>query len=196
MNKVASNGMIPTASSPWTPRLLWLWAPQVLGATGWWYIVSHVLAGRVSFLDSSPSLIIMIVMLGVVGLGWWLGTLLFGAVLLPWRSWRILTAAIASLPVWFFFPISVWTAITWLVVLAGLMLGLEQAHEQAHNSLIVRVRQVIGASLGISLLAVMLGTSLLYFQQLRLSTATPDVLANNVVDQAATTAERLLPSAR
>lgn len=188
--------MIPTVSSSWSPRLLWLWGPQLIGAAGWWYLVSHVLAGRVSFVASPLALILMIIGLGVVAIGWWLGSILFGAALIPQRSWRILTAGVSSVPLWFFFPFSLWTGITWLVVLAGVSIGLEQAHDHAHNSLLVRVRQVLGVSLGLPLLAVMIGTSLLYYQQLRTSTKTPDILANNVIDQAATTVERLLPNVR
>lgn len=163
---------------------------------GWWYIVSRVLAGHISFIDTPAPVIMVIVILGVTGLGWWLGSLLIGGILLPSRRWRLLTAGISSVSLWFFLPLSLWTGLTWIIVLAGLYLGLAQAHEHAHNSLLVRVRQVIGASFGLPLLAVMLGTSLLYYQQLRISTASPDALANNVVEQAATTVERALPHIR
>lgn len=185
--------MIPTAASPWTPRLLWLWVPQMIGAAAWWYVVSRVLAGQISILGSSPVLVVTVMALGVIGLGWWLGTILFGAVLLPWKSWRWLSVGLSTLPIWFFAPASLWTAAVWAIVAVGLAIGVEQAYEHAHNSLLVRTRQVIGASLGLPLLAVLIGTSLLYFQHLQTSTTSPDALANNVVAQSATSVERLLP---
>lgn len=186
--------MIPTAASPWTPRLLWLAIPQLIGATAWWYIASRAVTGKISFAENPAVLLITAAAFGVIGLGWWIGTMLFGAVLLPQRKWRLASAVLSSLPLWFFLPMTLWTGAAWLILLLGLGLGVEQAFEHAHNSLIIRTRQVIGASLGVPLLAILLSTSLLYYQHLRTTTATPDILATRVVDQSATTVERALPS--
>lgn len=187
---------VPVAVTHWTPRLFWLWGPQVIGAGLWWYIVDRVLDGHASFVTDSFGLLLGVLALGVLGLGWWLGTALFGAGLIPSRRWRMLSAAISSLPIWIFLPPHLWTGVAWLIVLVGVVVGVEQAFEHAHNSLLVRTRQVIGISLGFPLLFVMIATSTLYYQQLRVSTATPDILATNVVDQSATTVERLLPRVR
>lgn len=188
--------MLPINTITWTPRFLWIWMPQIAGAMAWWYIVAHVLAGRVSFVDDSAVVLLSVTALGVIGLGWWIGSALFGAVLLPTRWWRLLVAVIGSLPMWFFLPWQLWTIAAWLVVVIGGLIGLEQAYEHAHNSLIVRTRQVIGASLGLPLLCILIAISILYYQQLRVSTASPDVLATNVIEQSATTVERLLPRIR
>ncbi len=196
VNRPTTTGPVPMSAGQWTPRLLWLWVPQLLGATLWWYLVDRVLNDRVSFVSDSGLLILAVVVLGVLGLGWWIGTMLFGAALMPARTWRWLSALVSSLAIWFFLPLQLWTGLAWVVLLAGLVVGIEQAFDHAHNSLLVRTRQVIGISLGFPLLMLMIATSLLYYQQLRTSTDTPDVLASNVVDQSATTVERFLPRVR
>lgn len=195
-NRLAPTGAVPLQKKIWTPRLFWIWVPQLLGSALWWYIIDRVLAGHISFVSDRLSLVLGVAAMGTIGLGWWIGTALFGSALMPTRRVRLLTAGIGTLPIWIFLPFEIWTGAAWLMSFAGLTIGMEQAYEHAHNSLLVRTRQVIGSSLGFPLLCVMVATSILYFQQLRLSTASPDQLATNFVNQSATTVERLLPKLR
>ncbi len=185
--------MLAQAQSGWTPKLLWLVIPSLLGGLIWWYVVGHTLAGRLAFSSAGLPTLLFFIVFGFFSFGLWLGAIgLIGYVsrgrLVPFAS-----ALVVSLPMLGFFPL---TSLTIGVMAATVMIvwwSIERFTHDADSRLQVKPHLSFGWALPTIILLMMAVVSLLYYQQLRGSTKTADELAERLGGQTVSLAERFLP---
>ena len=186
--------MITIKLHPWTPKLLYLVLPSLAGATLWWYIVAQTLRGQVAFNLASLGAVIGFIVIGLLSLGLWMGTV--GLLAFVQHNWLSLGALslVASAPLLFWFPLQPWTWLGLGLLWLGLWWGLKRASADAQNRLTVRPQLLLGTALSVSVMAMIVVTSLMYYQQLRGTTKTASELSARLSDQTVSLVERFLPT--
>lgn len=185
--------MISTDQHPWNPRVFWFLGPSLLGGLSFWLIVLAVLHGGVKWQVADLGAIIGFVALAMVTAALWLSPLLISPYLVSRRLVQAAICTVASLPILFFFPLTWWTGLAYAVCLCGLWWGLWQGQSEADNRLQIRPYHLLNRMAPLAMMVVMVVVSILYYQQLRASTSSPQQLAQRLVGQTVSIAERFLP---
>lgn len=185
--------MIAQVQSQWTPKLLWLIVPSFSASTLWWYIADHTLNGRVGFTTASLPNLLGFLVFGVFAFGMWLGSFGLLGYISNHRTVRWVLAALVSLPLLLWFPLTFWTFIALGLTFIAVWLGSERMESDRHNRLAIRPQLSLSV-FALSSTLIMIAVSLLYYQQLRGTNQTSEELANRLSGQTVTFAERFLPS--
>lgn len=185
--------MISVRLTPWSSKLFVFFVPSLIGGVAFWFFVQQALRGHVAFNDIAVVNVGIFLLLGLMGLAVWLAPLLLVPYLATWRSVRLTAAVTAALPMFFFFPFQPWAWAAGALLVAMIAWGMESIADDMHNRLTVQPMLSLPRGITFVIFSVIAAISLLYFQQLRGSSATTDELSSRLVDQTVTLSERALP---
>lgn len=186
--------MITPRVTPWTPKLLYFVLPSLIGGLALWFFVQQALLGHVIFTEVALLSLGLFFVFGLFCLSMWLGPVLLVPYVAGWRAVRLTLATIAAAPLLFFFPPSLWTIAAFLIVALGVGIAVEVIADDMHNRLSVQPLHSLPRGITYVIVAFITAVSLLYYQQIRGSSATTDELSNRFIDQTVTLTERLLPT--
>ncbi len=186
--------MISTRITPWTPKLTVFLVPSLIGGCAFWFFVQQALRGHVVFTNVALINVGLFLLLGMLCLAIWLGSVLLVPYVGSWRSIRLISVFIAVLPMLIFFPWHLWTGVSFLILLGGLSWGIESIADDMHNRLSVQPMLSLPRGITFAIFSVLAAISLLYYQQLRGSHVTTDELSNRLIDQTVTISEQALPT--
>lgn len=187
--------MISTRITPWTTKLAVFLAPSVIGASAFWFFVQQALRGHVVFNEIALVNIGLYFLMGLICLAIWLGPLLLIPYVGSWRSVRFVAVCIAAVPLLIFFPLQLWTFVSFALLIGCITWGMESVADDMHNRLSVQPMLSLPRGITFVIFSVLLAISLLYYQQLRGNSKSTDELSNRFIDQTVTLSERALPFA-
>ncbi len=185
--------MIAATRTPWTPLLLWLMVPGVVGAIAWWWGIGQFISGRVDITTNLLQNVSLPAFTAAVGLAVWVGATLIMTYLLPWRSSRYALGAVLGLPVFFFFPVSLWTSLAFVLTAAGLIWAMQQTWSDLHNRLTLQPTQTLNIGLSGAVLGILIAVSVLSYQHVTDKTISPAGPISELASNLVTTTEHVLP---
>ncbi len=183
-----------TGRSPWTAKVLWLIIPAIGGAMLWWWSVNQFISGRINLSTNAFANVSVPVVLGLLGLGLWLGSTSVTAFLATWRSLRVVVAMVAALPLAIFFSPTLWTGAAVVVTAVSLFWSGEQSFGDIRNRLTVQPLQTLNQNLAVALTGAMVAVAILSYQQVTANRTTPNETTKHLAGQMVNLAEPFLPS--
>lgn len=185
--------MIASHTNPWRPRLLWLLIPGLIGSAAWWWAVNQIMHGHVPLSQSNWLLGLGVIVTSLLGFSFWLGGLGLLAYLSDSRWVRGVMVLISIVPMAFFFPLHMLWGLAFVLTIGGVWWGIEQAADDSRERLNLKPRPTLSQAATMAITSVLLAVSVLYYQQLRGGISDTQLLANKLVDQSVTIAEKILP---
>lgn len=186
--------MIAASRSPWNARLLWFALPGLLGSGAWWWGIKQFITGQVDLAQHPVASIGIPAVVGILGLGVWLGSASLSNYLSPWRSIRAAAAILFAIPVFIFFPISLWTGVAALTIAVGLFINSEQVAIDVHNRMVVQPLATLNQNLSVAITTLMLAAAILSYQQITRQATSSTATTQRLSSQLVTATEQFLPN--
>lgn len=183
------------ARRDWHPHQLWLVLPSLVGASAWWFIVSQLFRGRLIFDHVSWLTFGLVIVVGVLVLGLWLGSAMLTAYVVETMLWPALIAVVVSLPMLAFFPLTVWTGLSYGLSVIGVWWGIAQARADRRTRRSVHPDRTLQHALRPVMPIMILAVAVLYFQHVRGDARSAEQVAARLSEQSVTIVEKFLPRA-